>query len=210
MLAGSIVTVATPPGSGSVRQFSHANPRGEMQSDVPELLRGVAEQIERLEPIQVHDVVYRLELDDDGDDWPSMTVYFRPTVDDIVELFAPFVRDAAVSAGVQFVVSYRGSDDSSIYILVTAQNGTSDGFSFDRQGSPEAHFGQALDSLDVLQESVHEFIHATTGKFGPWPPCPIPGHTHKLTVQLPGATQQPWWTCRDGAAVTPVGDLSAQ
>jgi hypothetical protein len=155
-----------------------------MQSDVPELLRRVAEKIEGLEPIQVQDVVYRPELDEDGDDWPSMTVYFRPTVDDIVELFTPFVRDAAVSAGVQFVVSHSGSDDGGIYIMVTAQNGTGDGFGFDRQGRPEDHLGQALDSFEVLQESVHEFLHATTGEFGPWPRCPVPGHTHKLSVQL--------------------------
>lgn len=203
------MTVVTSPGLGTIRQFSHAEPRGDPQSDVAALLRAVADRIERLEPIQVHDVVYRLERDDDGDDRPSMTVYFRPTVDDLVELFAPFVRDAGVSAGVQFVVSHSGSDESSIYITVTDQNGTSDGFSFDRQGTPEDHLGQVLDALEVVQESVHEFIWVTTGRFGPWPRCPASGHAHRLVLGLPDSARQPWWTCPDGAAMTPVGALAA-
>jgi hypothetical protein len=61
--------------------FSQASPLGsEEQSSVPALLRRIADSIEAYGPIDVADIVFRGdESDDDGEPWPSMTVYFtRP------------------------------------------------------------------------------------------------------------------------------------
>jgi hypothetical protein len=67
--------------SWTVRHFSTANPAGPGQTDVPALLRRVADSIEQRGDIEVQDVVFRLELEDEG--WcPTMTVYFHQAGDD--------------------------------------------------------------------------------------------------------------------------------
>lgn len=55
--------------------FSQANPEGPGQDDVPALLRRVADTIEGLGDIQVHDLIMHSEVTPNGD-WPSLTVYF--------------------------------------------------------------------------------------------------------------------------------------
>lgn len=61
----------------TVEHFSQANPSGDGQGDVPALLRRVADSIEALGPAEVQDVVFHGELDDEGGDRPTMTVYFH-------------------------------------------------------------------------------------------------------------------------------------
>lgn len=56
--------------------FSQANPRGEGQGNVPALLRRVAETIEDLGNAQVSDLVLHSEITSDGENWPSLTVYY--------------------------------------------------------------------------------------------------------------------------------------
>lgn len=63
--------------SWTIRHFSQANPAGEGQQNVPALLRRVATSVEELGDIDVQDVVFHSEVDDEGDDWPTMTVYFH-------------------------------------------------------------------------------------------------------------------------------------
>ena len=65
------------PERWTVEHFSQANPGGEGQGDVPALLRRVAGTIADLGDVDVQDVVFRAELDEAGDDRPSMTVYFH-------------------------------------------------------------------------------------------------------------------------------------
>lgn len=60
----------------TVLHFSQANPAGAGQGSVPDLLRRVAGEIERLGAVTVQDVVFHGELDDDGHEWPTMTVYY--------------------------------------------------------------------------------------------------------------------------------------
>jgi hypothetical protein len=63
----------------TVEHFSQANPAGEGQESVPGLLRRVAESIDGLGAVQIQDVVFHSEQDDDGREWPTVTVYFtRP------------------------------------------------------------------------------------------------------------------------------------
>ena len=63
----------------TVEHFSQANPVGEGQESVPALMRRVADTIEGLGPLKIQDVVFHGELDDDGNEWPTVTVYFlRP------------------------------------------------------------------------------------------------------------------------------------
>ena len=159
--------------------------------------------------MRVQDVVFHQEMDDEGKDNPSMTVYFWPIADDILELFAPFLRDAASSLGIDVSVRVEGADEGTIFFMSTMPDGTGDGFRFDRQGSPDDHLLQALDSFDVLQESIHDFLARRRKQFGPWPRCPVDGHTHKLTVLLHPETNRPWWTCPEGTPVTPLGELPA-
>jgi hypothetical protein len=72
--------VATPE-SWQAEHFSQANPRGAGQGDVPALLRRVAETLAAYGELQVHDLVLHNTITEDGEDWPSITVYFqRPPV----------------------------------------------------------------------------------------------------------------------------------
>ncbi|HEY6759110.1 MAG TPA: hypothetical protein VI318_06450 [Baekduia sp.] len=66
--------------SWTCEHFSLTNPLGSAeQSDVAALLRRVASQLEEIGPIDVADLVLHNEITDDGENWPSITVYFsRP------------------------------------------------------------------------------------------------------------------------------------
>lgn len=59
----------------SVNHFSQANPSGPGQDDVPALLRRVADTVETLGPVDIHELVLHNELTADGD-WNSITVHF--------------------------------------------------------------------------------------------------------------------------------------
>ena len=63
--------------SWTIRHFSQSNPSGTGQGDVPALLRRVAASVEALGPVEVQDIAFHSESDDDGYVWPSMTVYFH-------------------------------------------------------------------------------------------------------------------------------------
>ena len=200
-----------PSASWTIRHFSQANPAGEGQYDVPALLRRVADTLEELGPVDVQDVVFHQDLDGEGDERPSMTVYFHPTVtfDDVRNLFTPFFRDATETADVDFTVEDSGADEGGVYVLVNAADGTGDGFRFDRQGRGDDSAAFALECFDVLQETVHEVL-ARRGRSGPWPPCPTHGHTHKLTTAWQAeSSSRAWWACPDGGPVVPIGELPA-
>jgi hypothetical protein len=62
------------------RHFSQANPVGPGQDDVPALLRRVADAIEALGEVEVHDLLLHTEVNGDGN-WHSVTVYFTPAID---------------------------------------------------------------------------------------------------------------------------------
>jgi hypothetical protein len=60
--------------------FAQANAEGPDQGDVPSLLRRVADSIAALGHIEVHDIVFHTDLDDDAEWRPSLTVYYdRPS-----------------------------------------------------------------------------------------------------------------------------------
>lgn len=56
--------------------FSLSLPVGPGQGDVPALLRHLAATLENHGQVEVRDIVYHNEADKDGEDWPSVTVYF--------------------------------------------------------------------------------------------------------------------------------------
>ncbi|MEO3874414.1 hypothetical protein ABGB18_36950 [Nonomuraea sp. B12E4] len=58
------------------RHFSLNNPRGEEQDNVPNLLRRLASTIEGMGKIEIRDLVFHNDTDDDGDPWPFVTIYF--------------------------------------------------------------------------------------------------------------------------------------
>ncbi|MEU4579391.1 hypothetical protein ACBI99_13770 [Nonomuraea sp. ATR24] len=58
------------------RHFSLNNPAGEEQGDVPMLLRRLAGTLEEMGPIDIRDVVFHNDMDDDGASWPFVTVYY--------------------------------------------------------------------------------------------------------------------------------------
>lgn len=62
----------------TIAHFSQSNPTGPAQGDVAALLRRVAESVTELGQVDVQDVVFHAEVDDEGDAWPSMNVYFHP------------------------------------------------------------------------------------------------------------------------------------
>jgi hypothetical protein len=68
--------VSENPEAWTIEHFSQANPAGEGQANVPNLLRRVATSLDALGDIEVQDVVLHSEIDDDGQPSPSITVYF--------------------------------------------------------------------------------------------------------------------------------------
>lgn len=60
---------------------AQSNPEGTGQGDVPALLRRVADSIEGLGNVQVHDLIMHSEITADGD-WPNLTVYFDYVTDE--------------------------------------------------------------------------------------------------------------------------------
>lgn len=58
--------------------FSQSNPLGEGQGSVPALLRRVADSIDRLGDVDVHDLVFRSVVAADEDDL-TITVYYDQT-----------------------------------------------------------------------------------------------------------------------------------
>ena len=56
--------------------FSQSNPQGPDQGNVPALLRRVADSIAALGDIEVQDIVFHTQLDEDAEWWPSLTVYY--------------------------------------------------------------------------------------------------------------------------------------
>lgn len=123
------------------------------------------------------------------------------------DLFDPFLADASRTVGIDFSVEVRPEQDGHVFVLVSGPDGTVDGFTFDADAGPQDARDQALDCFDVLQETVHDHLARSRGLFGPWPPCPRPGHTHKLTVGVEPGTREAWWTCRDAGPVVRVGEL---
>jgi hypothetical protein len=65
-----------PKTSSLVDHFAQGNGDGPDKGNVPRLLRRVAETIEELGPVQVMDLVLHMEMDDDGNDDPQITVYY--------------------------------------------------------------------------------------------------------------------------------------
>jgi hypothetical protein len=68
--------------SWTVRHFSQTNPVGPGRDDVPALLRRIADTVQELGPVEVQDIVFHRDLDEDGEWCPLMTVYFHPQDDD--------------------------------------------------------------------------------------------------------------------------------
>ena len=64
------------PESWTIRHFSQSNPMGAGQDDVPALLRQVADTIEELGPVEIQDVTFGTEVNEDGR-WHHLTVYFH-------------------------------------------------------------------------------------------------------------------------------------
>jgi hypothetical protein len=75
------------PESWTIRHFSLTNPVGTDRSDVPALLRRVADHLEAFGEIEVQDLIMGTEVTDDGL-VHDITVYFTPTRDgaDVVSL----------------------------------------------------------------------------------------------------------------------------
>jgi len=61
------------------RHFSLANPIGPTRTDLPLLLRRIADEIERraIEPMQILDLTVSSEIGEDGPAW-SVTLYWSP------------------------------------------------------------------------------------------------------------------------------------
>ncbi|MDB5168993.1 MAG: hypothetical protein JWO41_349 [Candidatus Saccharibacteria bacterium] len=59
------------------KHFSLSLPRGEGQDNIPELLKQLAKELEAVDGMEVMDIVFRNEIDEDGVDWPSFTVYLN-------------------------------------------------------------------------------------------------------------------------------------
>jgi hypothetical protein len=72
--------VADAPEHWTVRHFSLANPKGRRQSDLPRLLRSVADELEAVGNPEVYDLVLHTDTTSRRP-WYSVTVYFAPSDD---------------------------------------------------------------------------------------------------------------------------------
>jgi hypothetical protein len=69
------------PRTWTTHHFSQANPKGSDQANVPALLRRIAESIELLGTIEVHNISFGTEMTENGP-WHHITVYFDPVSED--------------------------------------------------------------------------------------------------------------------------------
>ncbi len=61
--------------------FSQANPQDAGQDNVPALLRRVADTIDELGDVDIDDLILHPEITSDGEDRPSITVYYHDHTD---------------------------------------------------------------------------------------------------------------------------------
>ena len=61
----------------SAFHFSLANPEGPGRGDVPGFLRRLADTVQQYGSIEIQDIVFVQEMDDDGDLFPRATVYYH-------------------------------------------------------------------------------------------------------------------------------------
>jgi hypothetical protein len=64
-------------GRWRVHHFSLSNPAGPHCGDVPGFLRHLAETLEGYGPVEVQDIVFTMEIGDDGETCPAATVYYH-------------------------------------------------------------------------------------------------------------------------------------
>lgn len=62
--------------------FALSLPQGNNQNDVVALLRHLADDLEKERDLIVRDLVFHKPIDDDGNFWPSFTVYCQRKNDD--------------------------------------------------------------------------------------------------------------------------------
>jgi hypothetical protein len=65
--------------SWTARHFSLAHPRGPQQADVPAFLRRLADTLTTYGEVEVQDIVFHMEIGEDGIAGPTATVYFHQT-----------------------------------------------------------------------------------------------------------------------------------
>lgn len=71
--------MAEEQGGYAIRHFALANPRDDRPTDLPQLLRRLADEMERckIKPMDLLDVTISQEMTEDGP-WWSATVYWSP------------------------------------------------------------------------------------------------------------------------------------
>lgn len=125
-------------------------------------------------------------------------------------VFEPFIRDAGVTGGVALRIDPDVVDDGErIMGVIRDPRGSGSGVWVTSAGSIADDLDAAFDYFDQLQEDVIFYRAEVLGVFGPWPPCPEPGHTHKLRVGGTAWPEEAWWVCSgpDMHDVARLGEL---
>src|SRR5690242_12643128 len=81
---GEALTVmgdASMPEQTAMYHFTVSPPRGPGQDDVSTLLRQVADTLDALGAVTVHDITFHVDMTEDGS-WPLMSVYYEVDVFD--------------------------------------------------------------------------------------------------------------------------------
>jgi hypothetical protein len=104
---------ASMPEQTAMYHFTVSPPRGPGQDDVATLLRQVADTLDALGAVTVHDITFHVDMTEDGS-WPLMSVYYE--VDVSQEVAAAGVDDALSgddtgSADDSLIVIYDPDDD---------------------------------------------------------------------------------------------------
>ena len=66
----------------SIKYFSISLPKGSGQHDVAALLSHTSQAIKEMGNIEIQDMAFSSEIDEDGNEWPSFTVYYHSSKTD--------------------------------------------------------------------------------------------------------------------------------
>lgn len=72
-----------------IKHFSISLPKGANQDDIPVLLNHMSKTISHMGNIDIQDITFSNEIDEDGNDWPSFTVYYHTQKNKLSPLSRP-------------------------------------------------------------------------------------------------------------------------
>jgi hypothetical protein len=191
-----------PPQAAPLYHFTVATARGPAQEDIANLLRRVADTLDQLGALDVHDITFHVDWTEEGS-WPSMTVYYELDEeavedDDDITVLVDDERDADIR--------FDGSDDAEAGVSLSENvfaveqkhtpfvgRGTRprEGGAFDlaAEEADEDEGYEGYEGYDDAGEPFHVELPTahTSERYGPVP-SPVVPIVERVPVVRPGAS----------------------